>query len=95
MQKSKKTPGEKVGFIFENLTVNPDDYSVTKEETTINTVLYYAFVANDNVYSFYGGEITKEDLTTGEVKSIRLLNSEESRAIYPYGDYIYCCLCNA
>ena len=74
------------------LTLNPDDYTVTKEETTINTVLYYAFVANDNVYSFYGGEVTKENLTTGEVKSVRLLNSDEGRAIYQYNDYLYCCI---
>lgn len=62
------------------LTVN-DDYTVSKEETTINAKIGYAFLADGNVYSLYGGEFTKITLETGETKSIKLNNGNESRAM--------------
>ena len=74
------------------LTVNPDDYSVTKEEKNINTVLYYAFVANNNVYSLYNGEIVKENLDTGEVTNAKFHSSDEARVAYKYNDFIYYCV---
>lgn len=73
------------------LSVNTDDYSVEKEEKTINTVLYYAFATEDNVYSFYSGEIVRESLETGDVKNLKLHNSDDARVIYQDDDYIYYC----
>ena len=73
------------------LNVNTDDYSVEKEEKSINTVLYYAFATEDNVYSFYSGEIVRESLETGDVKNLKLHNSDDARVIYQDDDYIYYC----
>lgn len=65
------------------LTVNPDDYTITKKSTHIDGSLYNACIIDDYVYSFNNGVITKYNINS-------LAKEDEKQVQETTSSFTYC-----